>query len=49
MNPQAIGEQIFRYRTGVVLGALVGLFTGGIWGLIFGGLLGSVRAWYTFS
>ncbi|NRP57392.1 MULTISPECIES: co-chaperone DjlA [unclassified Marinobacterium] len=40
MNPQAIGEQIFRYRTGVVLGALVGLFTGGIWGLIFGGFLG---------
>ena len=40
MNAQSVGEQLFRYRTGIVLGATVGIFTGGPMGFLFGGFLG---------
>lgn len=40
MNAQGWGEQLYRHRSGIVLGAVLGLFSGGPAGLIFGALVG---------
>jgi DnaJ like chaperone protein len=35
-----IGESVKKHSTAILLGAVVGLFSGGFWGLIFGGVVG---------
>ncbi|MEY3038638.1 MAG: co-chaperone DjlA [Pseudomonadota bacterium] len=40
MSAQSFGAEVYKYRTGIVLGTMVGLFSGGPWGAIFGGFLG---------
>lgn len=40
MQMQNLGSDIFKFRTGLLLGGVVGLFSGGIWGLILGGAIG---------
>lgn len=36
----SLGSDLYKFRTGILLGAAVGLFSGGIWGLFFGAVLG---------
>ncbi len=40
LKGQALGAAIFKNRTGVVLGALLGLWTGALPGMIFGSVIG---------
>lgn len=46
MNPQQIGQQlgesIKNYRTGVLIGGLVGLYSGGVFGLLLGAVVGGL-------
>lgn len=37
---QSLGSDIYKFRTGLLIGAMVGMFSGGLWGLLFGGFLG---------
>jgi len=37
---QSFGADLFKFRTGLLIGGAIGLFSGGIWGLIFGAVLG---------
>jgi len=37
---QSFGADLYKFRTGILLGAAIGLFSGGFPGLIFGGILG---------
>ncbi len=40
LKGQALGEAVFKCRTGIVLGGLLGLMSGGLAGLLFGGVVG---------
>ncbi len=40
MQMQSLGSDLYRFRTGLILGGVVGLFSGGFWGLFFGAVLG---------
>jgi DnaJ like chaperone protein len=40
MDMQRLGQRAFEYRTGIVIGGLLGLFSGGIIGLLFGAAVG---------
>jgi len=37
---QSFGADLYKFRTGILLGAAIGLFSGGFPGLVFGGILG---------
>ncbi|GGB83815.1 co-chaperone protein DjlA [Marinobacterium zhoushanense] len=37
---ESLGQSLYRHRTGLGIGALIGLFSGGIVGLLLGGALG---------
>lgn len=37
---ESLGQQIYRHRTGLAIGALIGLFSGGFIGLLIGGAVG---------
>lgn len=40
MNPQQLGRLVYKNRTGLVIGGLVGAFSGGLFGLVFGAFIG---------
>tara|TARA_R110002167_G_scaffold14301_7_gene58268 strand:- start:12276 stop:13100 length:825 start_codon:yes stop_codon:yes gene_type:complete len=40
MTPQQLGERIYQNRTGLVIGGLIGVFSGGLFGLAFGAFIG---------
>ncbi|MEH6650021.1 MAG: co-chaperone DjlA [Motiliproteus sp.] len=40
MNPQQLGRMAYKNRTGLVVGGLVGVFSGGLFGLVFGAFIG---------
>ncbi|MEH6627217.1 MAG: co-chaperone DjlA [Motiliproteus sp.] len=40
LKGQALGQEIYKNRTGIVLGALLGLWTGALPGLFFGSVIG---------
>jgi DnaJ like chaperone protein len=37
---QAVGESIFAYRKGIIIGAVLGLLTGKVWAIVIGGAIG---------
>lgn len=37
---QSFGADLYKFRTGLLIGGLIGLASGGFWGLIFGGAIG---------
>lgn len=39
-QPKALGEAVFANRTGIVIGALIGVMSGGFIGLIVGAAVG---------
>jgi len=40
MNMERLGQQAYEYRTGILVGGLLGLFSGGFIGLLFGAAAG---------
>ncbi|HEY5717457.1 MAG TPA: co-chaperone DjlA [Motiliproteus sp.] len=40
MNMEQLGQRAFEYRTGLLIGGLLGLFSGGVVGLLFGAAVG---------
>lgn len=43
MNKEAgykLGQELIKYRSGLIIGALIGLWSGGLFGLFFGGAVG---------
>ena len=38
---QQIGTTLKKYRNGILIGAVIGLFSGGIWGMLLGGAVGA--------
>ncbi|MEH6823871.1 MAG: co-chaperone DjlA [Motiliproteus sp.] len=40
MTSQQLGERIYKNRTGLVIGGLLGVYTGGLFGLLFGAFIG---------
>lgn len=39
-NPEQLGQKIYKHRTGLVIGALIGFWTGGPVGVLIGGAVG---------